>query len=494
MPKLFRLIVAMAALVGFAVPSVAWASSKAKPKANPHATYALALKASHCRAEFVKRTERHKVDGKMRRYIACVYVAPAKPQPVVATTPVSTTAAVPASVTAPSGNTGSATPTPTTLPPIIPVRASIDPDYTQSPTNPKDVTFSYSAGVTDGTLPAGTLNLTVFVHATVAASGGCTINVGDSVTSGACEVTVPAFGQYDLLTSYSGGADVSATSATEVVDIEPPAPAPETVIETWGSDSVTAPSAATDQVVGSQATVTVTSPNWEGATSTGITDSNGNTCTASISGHVASCTMSVASAPVSLTVNYPGGTNQVSTQTVSPWGVPQPQTVTKEWPSESVVVSGSTLTVSDQTATVNWANWSITGQGSGQSTPPNPINITSSKRVNLYVTTTGNVVPDGSLCDFGLTGVNLDEQEPCGYITYTVTQTAGAPTTWSASDEELVNSPNCSASQNYSGQGEGGCSFTFGGTGTFQISAEFISQDSNYSDTVVPTVITVNVS
>lgn len=71
---------AAVALSALALGGAAGAAKK------PPASYPLG-KAKHCRAHYVKRTRRHKVKGKLVRYIACVYDAPKpKPKPVPTTT------------------------------------------------------------------------------------------------------------------------------------------------------------------------------------------------------------------------------------------------------------------------------------------------------------------------------------------------------------------------------------------------------------------------
>jgi hypothetical protein len=192
--------------------SIAWLVSGATgavaaSKTTNHATYA--LHAKHCRADFVKRTERHRVHGREVRYVACVYVAPKR----TASGP-STTAPSTSGTNAAVSEIGSGRAT---------RRPSIDPAYVQDASNPLLVTWTYSAGVTDGTLPLGTLSLTVYQHNAVAASGGCTINVGGFVTGGTCALTLPAYGNYDVTVNYAGSSSsVASTSSTDTEDIENP--------------------------------------------------------------------------------------------------------------------------------------------------------------------------------------------------------------------------------------------------------------------------------
>lgn len=122
------------------------------------------------------------------------------------TTVAPTTTQAPVMLTAPP--TTSAAPT---------VRAKVDPTFTQNPSNPLEVTFAYSASITDGTLPTGTLSLTVSVPGQVSVAGGCTMNVGGTTYGGNCTVTLPNYGDWQVTTTYAGA--TSGSTATEVVNI-----------------------------------------------------------------------------------------------------------------------------------------------------------------------------------------------------------------------------------------------------------------------------------
>jgi hypothetical protein len=151
-----------------------------------------------------KRPHRHVVKVKVRE---CVSKPKAKP----VTTTTTTTVTTPVSTPAPTA--------PTT------VRATIDPSFTEDPSNPMSVTFTYGASdVGAGSLPDGTITLGIFEHDQTAASYQCTSNVGGGQDTASCTVTLSNYGLWDLSVTYSGGGDVSSTGATETVDIEAPAP------------------------------------------------------------------------------------------------------------------------------------------------------------------------------------------------------------------------------------------------------------------------------
>lgn len=255
--------------------------------------------------------------------------------PTTTTAPAATPVAPPATATAP-----------------IKVSATIDPSWVLAVTTPQapsvPVTFSYSA--TDagqvGTLPAGTLTLNIYVHGSVAQSGGCAANVGAPVTSASCTVDIPAWGKYDLIVNYSGGTGVIATEGTETVDIEPPALSAVTNADIWGTTSPSngASLAATVSSDSTTDAVTLTDPNFEGATSVTLTDNSGDECAATVSGTSASCTMTNTATPTSFTIAYPGGTTTTATESASPWGIAQSQTVTTTWAAQSVAITNPSVT------------------------------------------------------------------------------------------------------------------------------------------------------
>ena len=246
------------------------------------------------------------------------------------------------------------------------VRAAIDPDWTLAVTTPQappiPVTFNYSASSGNEPLPTGELTLSIYVHASVSSAGGCEANVGGDTTSASCTVTLPAFGSYDLVTSYSSGVgNVAATGSTETVDVEPPLPLDETIISTWGVTAPTNTYSLAATVIGSNANVTFTDSNYEGATAVTLTDQLGDTCNATVTGTAANCTMAVTGIPTSFTVTYPGGVDSSTTQTISPWGIPQAQTIDYQWPSEVLLVSNPNVTI--QHATMQWSGGYVRDNG-----------------------------------------------------------------------------------------------------------------------------------
>lgn len=172
--------------------SIAWANTN---KTSSHATYALG-KARKCRADFVKKTEKHKVKGKEVRYVACVYVAPRVVTPAPAPTPVPTPT--------PAGNTGTSTPPV----PSYSYKAHLDPSFVQSPSNPMAVVYTFTADATEtlgatqidtaqqGILPSGILDL--YSQGTLV----CSINVGGSTDGGTCAVSYTSYGTYNVVTEY----------------------------------------------------------------------------------------------------------------------------------------------------------------------------------------------------------------------------------------------------------------------------------------------------
>jgi len=207
----------LAVLATLLVPAVAQATTKQYVLKHP--------KHEHCKAHYVKKNEKIKKREYGRtvkvREIFCVYVAPKAP--AKATTPVTTTPA-------PTTPTPS---TPAAVPRVTPY-AHLDPSFTQSPSNPLAVTYSYSASATEtingvtspaSNLPSGVLNLY---------SDGllkCSINVGGSTTGGECPVTYSAIGSHTVITTYTSG--TLSSTETYVERIEPfPAAATQTTLHT----------------------------------------------------------------------------------------------------------------------------------------------------------------------------------------------------------------------------------------------------------------------
>jgi hypothetical protein len=100
--------------------------------------------------------------------------------------------------------------------------AHIDPSFTQNPNNPLDVTYTYSASATetadgqtstDASLPSGILDL--YSDGSLA----CSINVGGSITGGACEVLYLESGNQSVTVEYfSGSSNVTDTQVETITD------------------------------------------------------------------------------------------------------------------------------------------------------------------------------------------------------------------------------------------------------------------------------------
>ena len=457
-----RILIIAVVLVGF-------------PAALAHASYVPA-KSHACRSGYVAKTV--KVRKHERKHGKLVWVKvrervcvkKAAPKVVSTITPVTVTPVV--------------TPitTPTLTVPTTSVRATIDPDWSLAVTTPQappiPVTFTFSASAGPDPLPDGELTLSIYVHASVSSAGGCEANVGGDTTSASCTVTLPAFGSYDLVTSYSSGVgNVAATGSTETVDVEPPLPLDETIISTWGVTAPTNTYSLAATVIGSNANVTFTDSNYEGATAVTLTDQLGDTCNATVTGTTANCTMAVTGIPASFTVTYPGGVDGSTTQTISPWGIPQAQTIDYQWPSEVLLVSNPNVTV--QHATVQWSGGFVRDNGTvvtkWTGDPPNPLAITAGENVELNTVTIGSVASD---------------LYPLGAIDYVTTPDDG---NWTASND-LIGSADCSAAQNYSLEANADCYYTFTQSATqYTVTPTFLSADNAYANTTgVPLTIDVN--
>jgi hypothetical protein len=116
----------------------------------------------------------------------------------------------------------STTPTTPAATPVIALAAHLDSTFTQNPTNPLAVTYTYSASATetingtsnsDPDLPSGILNL--YSDGILA----CSINVGGSVTGSQCSVTYPNVGAHTVIVTYEAG-ELSNT-VTVIEQIEP---------------------------------------------------------------------------------------------------------------------------------------------------------------------------------------------------------------------------------------------------------------------------------
>jgi len=242
-------------------------------------TYALGH-AKKCKVDFVKKTERHKVKGKEKRYIACVYVAP---KIAVSGIPTQTNPNLPA------------TTTPTTPATSISYSAHVDPSFVQSQMNPLAVTYSYDADAisTQGTqqtdldsvgqLPTGILNL--YSNGSLA----CSMNVGGSTTGGQCGVIYATTGAQTVVTTYESG----STSATET-----------------DQETINPYSTTTAVSVAGTPSLTLNAPASTSVLTAAVTDQNGNSVSTPAGGVTFDIAVSVNSGFNSvLTTETPGQTS-----------------------------------------------------------------------------------------------------------------------------------------------------------------------------------------
>lgn len=247
MRTVLRSLSVLAVGAALAVPTISSGATKTSV-----ASYPLGV-AKTCKVDYVKKTEREnvtvKVKGKMvtesKRYVACVYVTPAKaPAPtttVVAPTPspappatpsptptttvsTPTVAAPPVGPTEPAssgGSSGGGSPasTTTTTVPLPTLGVTFDPTFTQGANNPLDVTYTFSAtanlnGQSEPSLPGGVLDFYSD------GSLSCSVSVGGNVNSGQCVVIYSTYGSHSVVTEYLSGGE-TATTGTEVETIEP---------------------------------------------------------------------------------------------------------------------------------------------------------------------------------------------------------------------------------------------------------------------------------
>ena len=138
---------------------------------------------------------------------------------------------------------------PTPVPTLTPVvRATIDPAYTQNTSDNLRVTWSYSASDTSGDLPTGTLALSVQEPNAAGSSGGCSMDVGGTLTGGTCTQELPHYGDWAVTVTYAGASiTVAPATSTEIEDIEPLPRAPVAPIATTTSLSVTTYTPYTEQ-------------------------------------------------------------------------------------------------------------------------------------------------------------------------------------------------------------------------------------------------------
>jgi len=414
-------------------------------------------KHENCRVHYVRKVEKVRLGkhhrGRRVRETVCVYVAP---KPAVVKAPAAPAIIAP-SITAP--------PSAAAPKPSFTLHAKLDPSFTQNAGNPLAVTYDYSASankLTDGvsqgepSLPSGVLEL--YSEGLLA----CSMDVGGATGEGQCPVTYGSYGTHTVIVEYLSG-EASGTTGDEAERIEPP---DVTVQKVWTAG------AASMTITKDTASVKLSAPSFDGATSVGLTDNLGDTCVAAVSGTQATCSMTVSGEPSGLTVSYPGGTTTRHTEAFAPGGERE---VTEEWAPQTVPVTPS---VTAYRATVAWSSWTIGNSGSskdhGTGNPPDPIHVEAGELLTLDSQAIGDYPGD-------------DENSPLGYLAYTV-EGPGAVTTrnelYNPGSEEtfITGSEDCSAARNYLGSATAFCGLTFSVPGTYIVRLSFTSEDENYFD------------
>ena len=380
--------------------------------------------------------------------------------------------ATPDPVTLPAPPTSTPAPAPASVLPVV--RASIDPSYTQDPTDNLKVTWTYSASAgTSAALPTGTLSLNVTEPGHVGSSGGCTMNVTAAVTGGTCTQELPNYGAWNVTVSYTGASTtVAPASSTDTETIEP---LPATVAYVWGRDQGTANPTGAANVIGHSASVTIHDADFEGATSVGVTDGLGDSCTAAVSGQTATCQMTLAGGPPQhFTLAYPGGTTSTGTRGTNGGGVQQ---VTYTWPAQTVQIASPTVTVQqavlDECGGQQQGGPSWPGSGGG-CTVANDGTVTTNQWPDPVTVGTGLRV----YFEAGAYGSLLSDKYPAGYLTFTTSGPAAPSTVWDLGGD---GGSDCSKSANSGGRAVGGCMYTFSTVGTYTLTVTFTSTDPNYA-------------
>lgn len=388
-------------------------------------------------------------------------------------------------------------PTPKPVPPVTlgapmsVVRAAIDPSFTQDPSDNLKVTWSYSAASADN-LPDGTLTLAVQEPNKAGSSGGCTMNVSAAQTGGTCTQELPHYGSWNVTVTYTGASQtVAPATSTDTEDIEP---LPVTFTKTWGTDAPSNQPTVNATVIGSTADVEVDDANYEGASSLTVSDENGDSCNATISGTAASCQMPVGATPSRFTVAYPGGSTTQSTRPVAPGGTQQ---VTTTWPAQNIPVTNPSVTV--QQATVEecggsqqggpvWTNPTGTCSYQNPGTWSNPVETTTNRQIQLDAVAYGSLAADRD--------PTHGDGQVSGYLTYTVTGgVEGTDYTESDFQNGPDNSTDCShvTTQAFLGgdptdpanygpdEPVGTCALKFLTTGTYTVTVRYTTEDANYA-------------
>lgn len=280
-----RVLVGLIVLGSFAITGTAGALT-----VQGHHAYVLANRHARCHVDYRKETIR--VKG--RRMVGCVFYRPAPPVVVTTTSVTQTTNTAP-------------TATPVT-PPTPELAVELDPTFSQSPTNPLNVTFSYSASASVNGQPASSLPNGVLEFF----SDGqlqCSANVGGSATGGSCLVGYSSFGQHLVNTIYDSGTN-SATTGNQIETIERFTPTVTPGTATFGAETVDS-----DNNYQVQVSIPVT-VSGQGTAPTGSISESGWSCTTLIGG-TATCNETVENATsgqtsLSPTFSYSGDSNYSS--------------------------------------------------------------------------------------------------------------------------------------------------------------------------------------
>jgi hypothetical protein len=161
---------------------------------------------------YVRVREHHRLVFKLVRKVEHVKVWRCEKQPT-STQPVTT---APAPAPAPAATVSYTT--------------SVDPSFTQSPSNALAVTYAYSASATSdtdgviqnlatsGQLPAGVLNMYTATAPDQPAGLVCSMNVGGATSSGTCLVNYIDAGSYQVTTEYIpvGASPVTSTDTDTI--------------------------------------------------------------------------------------------------------------------------------------------------------------------------------------------------------------------------------------------------------------------------------------
>ena len=165
-------------------------------------------KHQHCRVNYVRKVEHHKVHGRKVKQVWCVYVAP-KPKPATGVLP----------------SIASQAPAPART---VHLHAHLDPSFMQSPMDALAVTYAYSASATEESpdlakqaapsLPSGVLEL--YSDGLLA----CSMNVGGTVSGGECPVSYSEYGAHTVIVTYASTSANASETVVEQIEAFPAVP------------------------------------------------------------------------------------------------------------------------------------------------------------------------------------------------------------------------------------------------------------------------------